>query len=177
MHDATQPVIDSILQWMEKFVEVPHPSFGNMPPCPYARQYRVQDKIKIVQAPLDAKGFPPDIWKTAEQVFDTWNDDFEAIIVAREHVARRWNTAEEVSAQIKELNDKYKSKDLVALEDHPMDPEEIDGVRMNHGDLILVVIQRLSKINKHSEMLKGGEYYDKWSQENLDDVVNWRFKK
>ena len=65
MHDATQPVIDSILQWMEKFVEVPHPSFGNMPPCPYARQYRVQDKIKIVQAPLDAKGFPPDIWKTA----------------------------------------------------------------------------------------------------------------
>ena len=111
MHDATQPVIDSILQWMEKFVEVPHPSFGNMPPCPYARQYRVQDKIKIVQAPLDAKGFPPDIWKTAEQVFDTWNDDFEAIIVAREHVARRWNSAEEVSAQIKELNDKYKSKD------------------------------------------------------------------
>ena len=76
-----------------------------------------------------------------------------------------------------ELNDKYKSKDLVALEDHPMDPEEIDGVRMNHGGLILVVIQRLSKINKHSEMLKGGEYYDKWSQENLDDVVNWRFKK
>jgi hypothetical protein len=158
MHDATQPVIDSILQWMEKFVEVPHPSFGNMPPCPYARQYRVQDK-------------------TAEQVFETWNDDFEAIIVARELVARRLNSAEEVSAQIKELNDKYKSKDLVALEDHPMDPEEIDGVRMNHGDLILVVIQRLSKINKHSEMLKGGEYYDKWSQENLDDVVNWRFKK
>ena len=94
-----------------------------------------------------------------------------------ENLSRRCNSAEEVSAQIKELNDKYKSKDLVALEDHPMDPEEIDGVRMNHGDLILVVIQRLSKINKHSEMLKGGEYYDKWSQENLDDVVNWRFKK
>ena len=178
MHDATQPVIDSILQWMEKFVEVPHPSFGNMPPCPYARQYRVQDKIKIVETPLVPKwGAPQDIWVTAEQVYETWNDDFEAIIVARENVARRYNSAEMVSARIKELNDKYKSKDLVALEDHPMDPEEIDGVQMNHGGLILVVIQRLSKINKHSEMLKGGEYYDKWSQQNLDDVVNWRFSQ
>ena len=173
MHDATQPVIDSILQWMEKFVETPHPSFGNMPPCPYARQYRVQDKIKIVEAPTQV--MCTSVWETAEQVFETWNDDFEAIIVARANVARQYNSAEAVSVQIKELNDKYRSKDLVALEDHPQDPEEIDGVQMNHGDLILVVIQRLSKINKHSEMLRNGEYYHKWSQENLDDVVNWRF--
>jgi hypothetical protein len=175
MHDATQPVIDSILQWMEKFVETPHPSFGNMPPCPYARQYRVQDKIKIVEAPTQTTC--THVWETAEQVFETWNDDFEAIIVARANVARQYNSAEAVSVQIKELNDKYRSKDLVALEDHPQDPEEIDGVQMNHGDLILVVIQRLSKINKHSEMLRNGEYYHKWSKENLDDVVNWRFTK
>ena len=175
MHDATQPVIDSILHWMEKFVETPHPSFGNMPPCPYARQYRVQDKIKIVEAPTQTMCTP--VWETAEQVFETWNDDFEAIIVARANVARQYNSAEAVSVRIKELNDKYRSKDLVALEDHPQDPEEIDGVQMNHGDLILVVIQRLSKINKHSEMLRNGEYYHKWSKENLDDVVNWRFTK
>jgi len=24
-------------------------------------------------------------------------------------------------------------------------------------------------------MLRNGEYYHKWSKENLDDVVNWRF--
>ena len=47
---------------------------------------------------------------------------------------------------------------------------------MNHGGLILVVIQRLSKINKHTKMLQEGKYYDRWSKDNLDDVVTWRFE-
>jgi hypothetical protein len=64
----------------------------------------------------------------------------------------------------------------VCLEDHPDDEEYIDGVQMNHGGLILVVIQRLSKINKHTKMLQEGKYYDRWSKDNLDDVVTWRFE-
>ena len=54
--------------------------------------------------------------------------------------------------------------------------ELIDGVKMNHGKLVLVVIQRLERLNRFTKSLRKGNYYDKWSKENLDDVVNWRFE-
>ena len=50
MHEASQGIIDSITAWMENFVEVPHPTFGNQPPCPYARQFRLKNKIKIINS-------------------------------------------------------------------------------------------------------------------------------
>ena len=66
------------------------------------------------------------------------------------------------------------SKDIVALEDHPDDEEDVNGVKMNFGKCIIILVQRLSKINEASELLKKKGYYDVWSKENLDDVVNWR---
>ena len=65
--------------------------------------------------------------------------------------------------------------DLVALEDHPDDKEIINGVQMNFGKCILVLVQRLSKLNEASNILKEKGYYDNWSKENLDDTVAWRF--
>ena len=173
MHEASQPVIDSVVNWMEKFVEVPHPSFGNLPPCPYARKYRLEGKVKIVECPTN--DYAVDIWNTASHVMTDWNDDYEAVVVARKHPTRRHNTPEELSFEIQKLNQEFKDRDLVCLEDHPEDEEFIDGIQMNHGNLILVVVQRLSKINKHTKMLQGGPYYKNWTQENLDDVVTWRF--
>ena len=81
-----------------------------------------------------------------------------------------------LSQKVAELNKQYKTKDLVALEDHPNSVELIDGVSMNHGHLVLVVIQRLQRLNQFSSNLQKTKYYDKWSEENLDDVVSWRFK-
>ena len=40
-----------------------------------------------------------------------------------------------------------------------------------------IVEQFKTKINEASEHLKKNTtYYEHWSKENLDDVVNWRFK-
>jgi hypothetical protein len=85
-------------------------------------------------------------------------------------------SVEELQATVTQFNNtcSYLNKDLVALEDHPSDPEEVNGVTMNFGKCILVLVQRLSKLNKASAMLKKQGYYDNWSQENYDDVVSWR---
>ena len=166
MHEASQGIIDSITAWMENFVEVPHPTFGNQPPCPYARQFRLKNKIKIIEA----KGA---IWNTARKVCNTWDDSWEAIVVASTFIAVPPSI---LNDRIAELNRKIKRDDLVCLEDHPEDEELIDGVKMNHGKLVLVVIQRLERLNRFTKSLRKGNYYDKWSKENLDDVVNWRFE-
>jgi hypothetical protein len=166
MHDASKDVIDSIIDWMEKFVEVPHPSFGNMPPCPYARQFRLQNKVKIVEAKKD-------IWEECKHQMQDWDDSWEAIILATKDTDINSNT---LSQKISECNDTFKKDDLVALEDHPHSEEIIDGVKMNHGSLVLVVVQRLKRLNQFSKNLQQTKYYHNWSEENLDDVVNWRFE-
>ena len=63
---------------------------------------------------------------------------------------------------------------LLALEDHPQAEENVNGVIMNNGKYPIVLMQRLSKIQNFSNILKKQGYYDVWSEENLDDVVNWR---
>jgi hypothetical protein len=65
-------------------------------------------------------------------------------------------------------------KGLVALEDHPDDIEVVNGATMNQGTWALVLIQESSKLKAASDMLKKQGYYDNWTQEQLDDVVNWR---
>ena len=167
MHQASQKIIDSITHWMETFVEVPHPSFGNMPPCPYARQFRLQNKVKIIECHQA-------IWDECKVQMRGWNDDWEAVILAS---TRREISPGLLSEKIQKLNKHFKKQDVVALEDHPDDIETIDGVTMNHGELVLVVIQRLKRLNQFSENLQKTKYYNKWSDENLDDVVRWRFNE
>jgi len=47
---------------------------------------------------------------------------------------------------------------------------------MNFGGAILHIIQQLSKLNQASDRLKSRGYYDHWSQEEIDEVVSWRYK-
>ncbi len=167
MHQASPRIVESIVKWMETFVEKPHPTFGNMPPCPYARQFRLQNKVNIVEC----KNV---VWEDCKTQMDTWTDEWEAVILASEDTSIDHQL---LSQRVADLNKEYKTKDLVALEDHPNSVEVIDGIAMNHGTLVLVVIQRLKRLNQFSSNLKKTKYYDKWSEENLDDVVTWRFKK
>ena len=166
MAEASQHIVDSIVKWMENFVEQPHPSFGNMPPCPYARQFRLQNKVKIIETQTA-------IWDECRKQMIEWTDEWEAVIIASENIEVSDGL---LSEEVLKLNKDFRTRDLVALEDHPNSVETIDGIQMNHGSLVLVVIQRLQRLNSFSKNLQKTKYYDKWSKENLDDVVTWRFK-
>ena len=168
MHQASPKIVDSIIHWMETFVEVPHPSFGDMPPCPYARQFRLQNKVKIIECGQI-------IWDECKFQMLEWSDEWEAVILASTSVAQ--TSPKHLSQNIMKLNKEFRHQDLVALEDHPDDKEIIDGVTMNHGDLVLVVIQRLKRLNQFSKNLQKTKYYHRWSDDNLDDVVRWRFSE
>ena len=43
-----ETVTADILTWCETFVEVPHPSLGGWPPCPFARQARLNQTIQVL---------------------------------------------------------------------------------------------------------------------------------
>ena len=165
MHQASPNIVDSIVNWMETFVEVPHPSFGNMPPCPYARQFRLQNKVKIVECHQA-------IWDECKSQMREWTDEWEAVILAS--TFREISTGL-LSERIQKINKHFKHYDLVALEDHPDSAEFMGGVELNHGELVVVGVQGLARLNQFSKNLQATKYYHRWSEENLDDVVSWRF--
>ena len=65
-------------------------------------------------------------------------------------------------------------QDIVVLEDHPQTKESVKGVSLNNGRYILLLAQRLSKLNRFSDQLRNTKYYDNWTKKHLHDVRDWR---
>lgn len=151
-----------IIKWMKEFVEQPNPKLGDWAPCPYAQAARVNNQIEIVEG------------KNALT-------DFESIDLDAKEVWVFWYpieqyTGDEFAIITQELNRTLMPQDIVVLEDHPGLVEHVNGVHMNFGKASLLIIQHLSKLNEASNKLRRQGYYDNWSQEEIDEVVTWRYK-
>lgn len=163
-------MIDDIKQWVEDFVTVHNTELGTVP-CPYAKSAMLKNTIAYKE--FKDEGTSTLRFQFYELVNDGWDDANEVLVLyANTHEM----SVEELQAVVLQFNNtcSHLNKDLVALEDHPHAPEVINGATMNFDKGILVLVQRLSKLNKASEILKKQGYYDNWSQENIDDVVTWR---
>ena len=152
-----------IKKWLDEFVTQPNPLLNNFPPCPYAQQAILDNKVEYEVADIDINLY---LIKKAKQ----WDEKIDVCVIFVADIATG-----ELSSLVKSTNEIYLMEDnFVALEDHPDDEENINGVIMNNGKYPIVLMQRLSKIQMFSGFLKKKGYYDVWSKENLDDVVNWR---
>ena len=149
-----------IEKWIGEFVSVHNEALGSVP-CPYAR------------SALTRYEETQNIGESLANTLNNWSDDVHVVVI---HTATENYTPEELQSIVKQFNAVAMPQDIVALEDHPDDVENINGVKINFGKCILVLVQRLSVINRKSLALKDQGYYDNWSEDNLNDVVNWRFK-
>ena len=148
-------------QWLVDFVEKPNPLLNNWPPCPYARQARVSNKIHIVfDSPMAIANYV------------SFLENYEVVVLCFNHLEF---SATQIELFTKHINSILMSKDYVVLEDHPDTEEFINGVKMNFSECGLMVLQKLSKLNSAAGQLQDKDYYHAWSKENLDEVVNWRY--
>ena len=151
--------------WINDWVSVHNEQLGTIP-CPFAKQAMLRDKIA---------------WQLADNVVQLMSIMCELTSngmpneVLAIGIDPRKILPETLSLITKKANDVWlMPKGLVALEDHPDDIEVVNGATMNQGTWALVLIQESSKLKAASNMLKKQGYYDRWTQEQLDDVVNWR---
>ena len=150
-------MVEKIKKWIEEFVSVHNEDYGQIP-CPYARAAQV----KYVNTDnID--------WELKKILDCGLLHEVICIYTATENY-----TPYELHHYVMEWNTIAMKKDLVALEDHPLSEEIINGVQMNFGHCILILVQRLSKLTAASNTLKKKGYYDNWTQEDLDEVVTWR---
>jgi hypothetical protein len=153
-----------IEHWIENFVEVPHPALGGWAPCPYARKARldqdfeirrglalIHDLIKISKTGMGGKG---------------------VIILVYE---ANCYTHKEFSRDLDMANQHFLlPNDLLALEDHPADPEIVNGVVMNQGTYTLALVQSLSDLNKKAQLVAKKGFYDTWPEDYLEVLFKHR---
>ena len=158
-------MIKDIEKWIKEFVSEHNTEIGQVP-CPFAKEAMLKERINYVS------GGKHTITPLLDSLADNWDDKYEVVVV---YADKDELTPNQLRILVEDFNKFARDKDVVALEDHPDDPEILNGVSMNFGKAILILVQRLSKLNKASYILKKKGYYDNWPKENYDDVVKWRF--
>jgi hypothetical protein len=153
-----------IESWIENFVEVPHPALGGFPPCPYARQARMKRTFEV--------------YLGADPYYDLKNrarwgmGNREVIIYAYDPA--EWSH-ELFSASIESANTEHLLRNnILALEDHPADVENVNGVIMNQGKYALALVQCLSDLNTKAKQMASKGFYHNWPEEYLQGLFHHR---
>lgn len=150
--------------WMETFVEVPHPALGGWAPCPYARRARL-DRDYTIRVGV--------------------NPYFDLLNVARDGLGGRsvvilvYDPDEFFYAQFRSdvlaaNQEVLVARDLIALEDHPGDPEIVNSVTMNQGTYALALIQSLSDLDQKARAMADKGFYNNWPKEYLSGLFEHR---
>ena len=145
-----------IERWMATFVEVPHPALGGWAPCPYARRARLDRDFEVrlgVNPYFDLKFIAHTGIAKSVVIFVYESTDY---------------SYEQFHAFIESANQEFLlSQDLLALEDHPADPEIVNGVSMNQGTYALILVQNLTDLNQKAQQMARQGFYDTWPEDYL----------
>jgi len=158
-----EQVKKDIEHWLVNFVEVSNTALGGWPPCPYARKARLDNDfdVRIGSTPiadlqaLCVNGLPKSVVIFA----------YDPILISRETFSK----------ELEFSNTSFLlEKDLLVLEDHPDDPEIVNGVCMNQGTYALALVQSLSDLNAKAQFMASKGFYHGWPEEYLTGLFRHR---
>ena len=145
-----------IERWMATFVEVPHPALGGWAPCPYARKARLDRDFEVRLGRNPFEDLISASYGTLARSVTIFVYDPELHAYAQFH------------QEIEYANTQYLvPKDRIALEDHPADPEIVNGVAMNQGTYALILVQNLTDLNQKAQQMARQGFYDTWPEDYL----------
>lgn len=153
-----------IESWIANFLEVPHPALGNFSPCPFARSARLKKSYEV--------------YLGSDPYYDLKNrarygmGNKEVIIYAYDPA--EW-PHDLFASSINSANTEHLLRaDILALEDHPNDVENVNGVIMNQGKYALALVQSLSDLNVRAKQIASKGFYDSWPEEYLQALFQHR---
>ena len=159
-----EQVRKDILEWIENFVEKPHPALGGWPPCPYARQARLKNTVQILV------GLDP--YYDLKNIGLHGLGKYEVIVYA--YNPTEW-PYELFSSSLVQANEEFLLRNnILALEDHPDDPEIVNGISMNQGKYALALVQSLSDLDAKAKIMAAKGFYDTWPEEYLMPLFKHR---
>lgn len=157
-------VTASIEHWIQHFVEVPHPALGGWPPCPYARSARLKQSYQVLL------GNDPlfDLKQRGRWGMYQWE------VVIYVYDPQQWS-AKVIHSNVAAANENWlHQNDMIALEDHPDDPEIVNGVCMNQGQYALILVQSLSDLDRRAKAMAERGFYHNWPESYLKGLFAHR---
>jgi hypothetical protein len=166
MNDLDSELINLMVEYMKEFLEKPHPVFGGLPVCPFARKARLEDRILYkVDRFWPHTDLNPD--SSVIRIISEFCQEnrYEVLLVI--HPENQVMTRFEMQKFIDCLNEKISAAGLVAFGGHPADDFNIQGVYTRQEPYIHFTVQSKQLLNQASAALMKTDYYNNWTPENL----------
>jgi len=159
-----------IQNWIETFLSIPSKTFNNLPPCPFAKQAMLEDKIKCVEL-KDIYNISMSSYFIAElENFSYhWPKNTEVVILGCDPTLI---SSEELSRAVGHANDQFlHNRGFIALEDHPNEKEQVQNTVLNNGKYAVSFLQQKDKLELARKSLRKQNYYVNWDQGYYNEVV------
>lgn len=142
--------------WIIGTLDTPQPILNGLPSCPFARKALTDGKVMFMHCDTPA-------WETVVE----WFGDREVLCL----VVHQPMAVDAFHAMVEEGNRVLSRSGLIGLEDHPDYPERIGDVVMNNGRYQIVLVQRISDLEKARGRLEKTGYYTNWPADYRTEVT------
>ena len=166
--DGTDEIISHMVQYLEAVLEQPHPIFGGLPICPFAKRARLQNKILYKVLTLEAAKVASnaDLMQAIAEFQSS--DRYEVMLIISPDPTAL--SATQVAQLVANLNQILAPMKLAAFGGHPADDFNIQGVRTRQEPYINLTVQSIDSLASASRQLQETNYYQNWSPENLQHI-------
>jgi hypothetical protein len=165
---AKMTMESDIKEWVDTFLSKPNQVFNGLPPCPYAKQAILDDKVYVLELKSSHLSIKEIFMAELENLSYQWPSNKDVVVIG---CKADLITATELSNVVEESFNILKQRGYVALEDHPDEIEQVDDVILNQGSWAIIFLQPVNKLNYARSVLQKKGYYENWSNDYYTDVV------
>ena len=158
-------IVQEIMQWSTAVLEKPCSYYNDLPPCPYARKARIDDKVAILFKYDDS-------YQTLYSCISQFDDNFELAIIVD---LANDKEPEAFHDYFYAMNDFIASgvfidKDIWLMGFHPDDEvteasEQAEIEALTDTEYSMIFVQRLSKLQEAADKLEKKGYYGNYNGE------------
>lgn len=160
---------DDLREWSAKVLEVPNPSLGGIPACPFARKAWLDDKVSVVEC--------EDIFNQTIIECGNFDPERKSLVICASYTLPE---VDQMNDWISAMNVLAAKADLHLMVFHPDYGAEEAGLDFlyNHewesdidSPYCMIFIQSLSQVDDASMILEDQGYYDVYPEDEYNELV------
>jgi len=169
MINSDLEIINSMIEYMQNFLEQPHRVFGNMPVCPFVGKARLQNNI-LYQVYRFSSNYDLNLNSHLLKSIDDFRASLSYELMLIIHPDQQAMTLDESKQFAERLNEIISPTGLIAFAGNSDDSFNIQEVYTRKAPYIHLTIQTDKSLKTASELLLKTPYYQNWSSDNLKYV-------
>jgi hypothetical protein len=154
-----------IRDWILTRLSKAHPAFNNLPPCPFAREALLANKVQL--KPLRFPAF-----ECVQNEISQFEDSNIDVLVLFDELNQLSKT--QIESLVQTIREQYAAKNYWLMYDHPDVEEHVADFDVSFNKTPLLFLQKLDNLNEKATELEQRGYYKNWSSDYFQDVVGRR---